>query len=122
MYLACHFLPIRVQEVFPYPLGKRGITPIPCTYQLSKSGLATASIGLTWAEVAFIEIQQAHPGIRLQKPDWEACPFAWTTLEAIQVEPRQGRRKKRRFCRSRQHWKSFPHVPGGKKVTELLQS
>jgi hypothetical protein len=39
MYLGCHFLPIRVQEVFSYPLLQRGVTPIPCIYQLSKSGL-----------------------------------------------------------------------------------
>jgi hypothetical protein len=38
MYLGCHFLPIRVQEVFSYPLLQRGVTPIPCIYQLSKSG------------------------------------------------------------------------------------
>jgi hypothetical protein len=79
--------------------------------------LATASIGLTWAELAFIEIQQANPDVRLQKPDWRACPFAWTTLKAIQVEPRKGRRKKRRFCQGRKHWKSFTHIPGGKKLT-----
>jgi hypothetical protein len=79
--------------------------------------LAVASIGLTGAAVACIEIQQAHPGIALQKPNWRHCRFAWTTVEAIRVEPRKGRRKKRRFCQSRQHWKSFAHIPGGKKLT-----
>jgi hypothetical protein len=38
-------------------------------------------------------------------------------LERIQVEPRNGRRKKRRFCQSRKQWKSFTHIPGGKKLT-----
>ena len=79
--------------------------------------LATASIGLVWSELAFITIQQANPGVRLHKPDWQECAFAWTTLERIQVETRTGRRRKRRFCRSRKHWKSFAHIPGGKKLT-----
>jgi Transposase DDE domain len=79
--------------------------------------MATASIGLTWAELAFIEIQQANPGVDLHKPDWRRCDFAWTTLERIQVEPRNERRRKRRFCQSRKQWKSFTHIPGGKNLT-----
>ena len=79
--------------------------------------LAAASIGLTWSELAFIEIQLANPGIDLQKPDWRRCDFAWTTFERIRVEPRRGRRRKRRFCKGRKQWKSFTHIPGGKKLT-----
>lgn len=79
--------------------------------------LAVASIGLTWAELAFLAVQRANPGVSLQKPLWQECAFAWTTLGAIRVEPRKGRRKKRRFCQSRKHWKSFAHIPGGKKLT-----
>jgi len=79
--------------------------------------LAAASIGLTWSELALLEMQQANPGIALSKPDWRLCDFAWTTLERIQVEPRNGRRRKRRFCQSRKQWKSFTHIPGGKKLT-----
>jgi hypothetical protein len=79
--------------------------------------VAAASIGLTWAELAFLEMQQANPGIALSKPDWRLCDFAWTTLERMQVEPRNGRRRKRRFCQSRKQWTSFTHIPGGKKLT-----
>ena len=79
--------------------------------------LAAASIGLAWSELAFLEIQQANPGIALSQPDWRLCDFAWTTLERIQGEPRNGRRRKRRFCQSRKQWKSFTHIPGGKKLT-----
>jgi hypothetical protein len=79
--------------------------------------MATASIGLTWSELAFIEIQLANPSIDLQKPDWKRCAFAWTTFERIRVEPRLGRRRKRRFYKSRKQWKSFTHIPGGKKLT-----
>lgn len=79
--------------------------------------LAAASIGLVWSELAFLTIQQANPRVRLHKPDWHECAFAWTTLERIQVETRTGRRRKRRFCQSRRHWKSFAHIPGGKRLT-----
>jgi len=79
--------------------------------------MAAASIGLTWSELTFMEIQLANPGIQLQKPDWRRCDFAWTTFERIRVEPRNGRRRKRRFCKSRKQWKSFTHIPGGKKLT-----
>jgi Transposase DDE domain len=79
--------------------------------------MAAAAIGLTWSELAFIEIQKANPGIDLHKPDWHRCEFAWTTFEHIRVESRNGRRRKRRFCQSRKQWKSFTHIPGGKKLT-----
>jgi Transposase DDE domain len=79
--------------------------------------MATASIGLTWSELAVIEIQQANPGVNLKKPDWRRCECAWTTFKQIQVESRNGRRRKRRFCQSRKQWKSFIHIPGGKKLT-----
>jgi hypothetical protein len=79
--------------------------------------LAAASMGLTWSELAFIEIQLANSDTPLQKPDWHRCDFAWTTLDRIRVEPRRGRRRKRRFCQSRKQWKSFAHIPGGKKLT-----
>ena len=79
--------------------------------------MAAAAIGLTWSEVAFIEMQKANPGIDLQKPDWHRCAFAWTTFAHMRVESRNGRRRKRRFCKSRKPWKSFTHIPGGKKLT-----
>jgi hypothetical protein len=79
--------------------------------------MAAAAIGLTGSEVAFIEIQKANPGIDLQKPDWHRCEFAWTPCAHIRVESRNGRRRKRRFCKSRKQWKSFTHIPGGKKLT-----
>jgi hypothetical protein len=45
--------------------------------------LAAASIGLTWSELAFREMQQANPDVALHKPDWRCCDFAWTTLQRI---------------------------------------
>jgi hypothetical protein len=77
--------------------------------------LAAASRGLTWSARAFREMQQAHPGIAFSKPEGRLWAFAWTTLERMQVEPRNGRRRKRRFWQSRKPWQSFAHSPGGKK-------
>ena len=79
--------------------------------------LAAAAIGLTWSALALLEMQQANPDLALSKPDWRRGDFAWTTLERLQVEPRNGRRRKRRFGQSRKQWKSFTHIPGGKKLT-----
>jgi hypothetical protein len=70
--------------------------------------LAVASIGLTWAELAFRAMAQANPGVALQKLNRQDCAFAWTPLEAIRVEPRKGRRKKRRFCQSRKFGNPLP--------------
>jgi len=79
--------------------------------------LAAAFLGLTWSALAFLEMPQATPALALSKPDWRLCDFAWTTLERMQGEPRNGRRRKRRFCQSRKQWTSFTHIPGGKKLT-----
>jgi hypothetical protein len=79
--------------------------------------LAAASIGLTWAALAFLEMPQAHPGRALSQPAGRLGDVAWTTLERMQVEPRHGRRQKRRFCQSRKQWTSLTHIPGGKKLT-----
>jgi hypothetical protein len=94
-----------------------GIAPAEIAPATCFPRLAVASIGLTWAALAFRAIQQANPGVPLQQPNWQVWAFAWTTVEKIRVEPRKGRRKKRRFCQSRKHWKSFAHIPGGKKLT-----
>src|SRR5262245_11286294 len=79
--------------------------------------MAAAAIGLTWSEVAFIEIPKANPGVDLHKPDRHICGCAWICFADIRVESRNGRRRKRRFCKSRKQWKSFTHIPGGKKLT-----
>lgn len=79
--------------------------------------MAAAALGLTWSEAALIEMQKANPDVALHKPDWHRCECAWTTFEHMRVAARHGRRRKRRFCKSRKQWKSFTHIPGGKKLT-----
>jgi len=41
------------------------------------------------------------------------------TPAPVQVEHRADYRRARRFCPARRHWKSFAHVPGGRRFTEL---
>jgi len=70
-------------------------------------------------EVWFFDTQAANRGQRLRKPPMQHRRFARVALEAILVEPRTGRRKKRRFCAARRKWKSLSHVRGGRKLLEL---
>jgi hypothetical protein len=37
----------------------------------------------------------------------------------VQVDHRADHRRARRFCPARRHWKSFAHVRGGRRFTEL---
>lgn len=56
-----------------------------------------------------------HPQlVRRRRLRWTRAPVV-----TVQVERRQGRRRTRRFCRARRHWKSFAHVRGGRQFTEL---
>lgn len=57
-----------------------------------------------------------NPGRRLNPPNPKGRPEFTTTLDEVRVEKRQGARRNRRFCNGRSRWKSFAHVPGGKKL------
>jgi hypothetical protein len=64
-------------------------------------------------------IRQANPGVKIKFPNLRTMPFAYTRLGTILLEKRSPYRRRRRFCPSRRHWKSFAHVTGG---PTLLQS
>lgn len=78
--------------------------------------VATASMALTFFEISTDQIKKLNPGKRLRIPNWKNLPFASTPLKAVLLEQRNKNRRKRRFCKSRTRWKSFSHVPGGKKL------
>jgi hypothetical protein len=78
--------------------------------------LSMAAMTHLGAEIYFELTRAANPGVELRKPKWKNLPNTWTTLEAIRVEHRNGRRRKRRFCKGRKKWKSFKHVSGGRKL------
>ena len=75
--------------------------------------LALASIVVIEAELVFEKTCEANPGRKLKKLDWRCLPETQTTLQAIKVQHRTTKRRKRRYCKSRGQWKSFRHVPGG---------
>jgi hypothetical protein len=81
--------------------------------------MAAACHAYVLFELWFLDTQRANPGHRLQKPSLTQRRFASVALEAIRVEPRKGRRRKRRFCQARRHWKSLAHVRGGQKLLKL---
>jgi hypothetical protein len=75
--------------------------------------LAAASHCYALFEVWFLDAQRANRGRRLRPPPMQQHRFARVALDAILVEARTGRRRKRGFCAARKHWKSSAHVRGG---------
>ncbi|HME91750.1 MAG TPA: transposase, partial [Myxococcaceae bacterium] len=56
-----------------------------------------------------------HPQLlRRRRGRWMRAPLA-----ILHVERRKGRRRKRRYCPARRHWKSLAHVRGGRRFTKL---
>jgi hypothetical protein len=70
-------------------------------------------------ELWFLDTQEANRGRRLRPPLVQQRRFARVALDAILVEPRTGRRRKRRLCAARKHWKWLVNVHGGKKIPKL---
>jgi hypothetical protein len=81
--------------------------------------LAAACHAYVVTQLTVHDIRHLNPRRRLRIPDWHRARWASVPLAAIRVEPRQGRRRHRRFCAARRTWKSFAHVPGGRKFTQL---
>ena len=76
--------------------------------------VARASIVIVDAEIVFAATQRANPKVRLTKPDWAELSPVQVPLEALLVERRRGKRRKRRYCASRRRWKSFTHLRGAR--------
>lgn len=75
--------------------------------------VAAASYSWTIIQLTVEAMRRANPGVALRTPDWRRRAFASVPLRTVAVEQRKGKRRKRRFCDARRHWKSFAHVPGG---------
>jgi len=78
--------------------------------------VARTSIVIVDAETVFAATQRANPRVRLRKPNWADLPSVQVPLEALLVEHRRGKRRKRRYCASRRRWKSFTHLPGAHRL------
>jgi hypothetical protein len=63
--------------------------------------VAAAAASLTWMKLAFRRTQQFNPSVKLREPPWTELPEHRVPLASILVEPRKGKRRKRRYCRAR---------------------
>jgi hypothetical protein len=75
--------------------------------------VAAASSTWTVVQLTVQALQRANPKTRLRSPDWRAMPFASVDIARVRVEPRNPKRRKRRYCVARRRWKSLAHIPGG---------
>jgi hypothetical protein len=70
--------------------------------------IAAASNALTTAELMFEATRRLNRHVRLLKPDWRKLPFATTSLDSVRVQPRNPKRRRRRYCAARRHSRSLP--------------
>ena len=91
---------------------KAGILPERISIAKLFPRVAAASNSLAHAELAFLDVCRANPRVKLRKPNWRTLPSVTVLLKSILVEPRQGKRRTRRFCKARRRWKSLAHVRG----------
>ncbi len=78
--------------------------------------IAAASATYAGAQIGVRMVEDLNPGVSLRKPDWRKCAFASVSLDQVLIEPRNGPRRKRRYCKGRKHWKSFAHFSKGRKL------
>lgn len=73
--------------------------------------VAAAANSWTTSQQAFLAVEAANPSAKLAEPDWAAQPFASTTLDAVLVEPRNPRRRKRSRPALRSSYVSLHRCP-----------
>lgn len=71
--------------------------------------VAAASFTLTSMKIGFRHTQQWNRHVKLREPDWSSLPEHRVHLASILVEPRKGRRRKRRYCAARRRAVSLHH-------------
>ena len=89
---------------------KQGLAPEMLSTEKLFPKLATVSSNLVTIECYQIEFAQLNPGRRWKEPVLSRMRFASTTLQAILLEPRKGKRRKRVFHPLKAKWKSFAHI------------
>ena len=72
--------------------------------------IARASAWSAGADFGVLRVQMLNPGVHLTLPDFHGEPSVTTTLGAILVEKRNGRRRKRRFSKNRARWIALPRA------------
>jgi hypothetical protein len=76
--------------------------------------VAAASYRLILCCRGYYATCEANPTVRLAEPDWSTMEFASTDLDALRPEPRNGKRRKRRYCLARARHVSLHRYVGRK--------
>jgi hypothetical protein len=92
-----------------------GITPEEISPAKLYPKLAAASNDVAITGVYHIQLEEMHG--HLERPDMKVFRFSTTTLDAILVEKRKGRRRMIHFHPERRHWKSLVQINGFKKLS-----
>jgi hypothetical protein len=80
--------------------------------------LAAASIQRTEAALYSWGVRKSNPGVALKEPYWNIMlPSSRIRLGSILVEPRTGRRRKRKFDPRRKKWISYKKIAGSRKLS-----
>jgi len=96
---------------------KAGITPEEISPAKFFPKIAAACAAYIFTEWGVAEVIRLNPEKRIRRPRWKGRRFTTVDVEDVRTRPRAGRRRKRRYCKARRHWKSFSHVRGGRKLT-----
>jgi hypothetical protein len=72
--------------------------------------VAAASCSLAAAQYTVIVMKELNPRRRLRTPEMRELPFARASLASVLVEPRRGRRRRRRRCVARTRCRSLPRT------------
>ena len=89
---------------------KQGLVPEALSTAKLFPKLAALSCNLTLIGWYQFEFARANPGRRWKEPALSRMSGASTTLQAIRLEPRKGKRRKRAFHPLKAKWKSLAHI------------
>jgi hypothetical protein len=73
--------------------------------------VAAASASLTTTELMFDAVCLLNSGLQIQKPDWRSMPFASVALDAVRVQSRKGKRRRKRRCPAAERYRRLPLPP-----------
>jgi len=93
-----------------------GIEPEELSTEKLFPRLALTAYALAMREGIHEEYKRLNPGVRIKRPPTSCFGFMQARLSEILLEPRSGKRKRRRFCASRATWKSLAHIPGARRL------
>jgi hypothetical protein len=96
--------------------NKLGVAPKEISPAKIFPRLAAAAYAASMREVLHEEYQRQLPEQKLRRVSWDRVPFTKTRLSDIRRHRRSGRRKKRRYCKSRGKWKSLAAIRGARRL------